>query len=384
MAIWGYNTIMHRVQISGTGLYTPSESISNAELVDSYNKFVDEHNTEHQKEIENGSIQPLEKSSIEFIEKASGVKSRFVQNKSGILDTSFMRPKLRERDEEELSNLAEMGVAAANEAIENSGVNIDDLGAVIVACSNLERPYPAIAIEIQNALGIKGFAFDMNVACSSATFGIQTIYDMIKSGSMKSALMINPEICSGHLNFRDRDSHFIFGDVATAVVLERIEEGNQKSNSYEIIGTKLLTEFSNNIRNNYGFLNTSSPDGVGKSDKLFHQNGRKVFKEVVPKVSSLIKDHLEECKIPVENIKSMYLHQANENMNKLISKYVLGHEAERDLAPVVLDEYANTSSAGSIIAFHKYNQSLKKDDLAIICSFGAGYSVGNVIVRKIA
>tara|TARA_B100001173_G_scaffold104574_1_gene90473 strand:- start:627 stop:1754 length:1128 start_codon:yes stop_codon:yes gene_type:complete len=375
---------MHRVQISGTGLFTPSESISNSELVDSYNKFVDEYNAKNQKEIENGSIQPIEKSSVEFIEKASGVKSRFVQNKSGILDTSFMRPKLRERNEEELSNLAEMGVAAAKEAIENSGISLADLGAVIVACSNLERPYPAIAIEIQNALGIKGFAFDMNVACSSATFGIQTIYDMIKSGSIKSALMINPEICSGHLNFRDRDCHFIFGDVATAVVLERIDDDNQKSNSYEIVGTKLLTEFSNNIRNNYGFLNTSSPDGVGKSDKLFHQNGRKVFKEVVPKVSSLIKEHLEECEIPVENIKGMYLHQANENMNKLISKYVLGHEAEKDLAPVVLDEYANTSSAGSIIAFHKHNQSLNKDDLAIICSFGAGYSVGNVIVRKIS
>ena len=375
---------MHRVQISGTGLFTPSESISNSELVDSYNKFVDEYNAKNQKEIENGSIQPIEKSSVEFIEKASGVKSRFVQNKSGILDTSFMRPKLRERSEEELSNLAEMGVAAAKEAIENSGISLADLGAVIVACSNLERPYPAIAIEIQNALGIKGFAFDMNVACSSATFGIQTIYDMIKSGSIKSALMINPEICSGHLNFRDRDCHFIFGDVATAVVLERIDDDNQKNNSYEIIGTKLLTEFSNNIRNNYGFLNTSSPDGVGKSDKLFHQNGRKVFKEVVPKVSSLIKEHLEECEIPVENIKGMYLHQANENMNKLISKYVLGHEAEKDLAPVVLDEYANTSSAGSIIAFHKHNQSLNKDDLAIICSFGAGYSVGNVIVRKIS
>ena len=375
---------MHRVQISGTGLFTPSESISNSELVDSYNKFVDEYNAKNQKEIENGSIQPIEKSSVEFIEKASGVKSRFVQNKSGILDTSFMRPKLRERNEEELSNLAEMGVAAAKEAIENSGISLADLGAVIVACSNLERPYPAIAIEIQNALRIKGFAFDMNVACSSATFGIQTIYDMIKSGSIKSALMINPEICSGHLNFRDRDCHFIFGDVATAVVLERIDDDNQKSNSYEIVGTKLLTEFSNNIRNNYGFLNTSSPDGVGKSDKLFHQNGRKVFKEVIPKVSSLIKEHLEECEIPVENIKGMYLHQANENMNKLISKYVLGHEAEKDLAPVVLDEYANTSSAGSIIAFHKHNQSLNKDDLAIICSFGAGYSVGNVIVRKIS
>ena len=375
---------MFKVQISGTGLYTPKEKISNEELVDSYNKYVDEYNLSNTSDINNGSLEPLEKSSSEFIEKASGVKSRYVQNKSGILDTSFMRPRLIERSEDQISNLAEMGVIAAKEAIKNSQVDIKDIDAVIVACSNLERAYPAIAIEIQNELGIGGFAFDMNVACSSATFGIQTIFDMIKSGSIKSALMVNPEICTGHLNFKDRDCHFIFGDVATAVVLERMSEDIHKNNSYEILGTKLLTEFSNNIRNNYGFLNSSSPEGVGKADKLFHQNGRKVFKEVIPKVSNLIKDHLEENKLAAEDLKGMYLHQANENMNVLISKYVLGKEASRDLAPVVLDEYANTSSAGSIIAFHKHNKSLKKDELAIICSFGAGYSVGNVIVKKIA
>jgi beta-ketodecanoyl-[acyl-carrier-protein] synthase len=295
-----------------------------------------------------------------------------------------MRPRLNERSEDQISNLAEMGVVAAKEAIKNSQIDIKEIDAVIVACSNLERAYPAIAIEIQNELGIEGFAFDMNVACSSATFGIQTIFDMIKSGSIKSALMVNPEICTGHLNFKDRDCHFIFGDVATAVVLERMSEDIHKNNSYEILGTKLLTEFSNNIRNNYGFLNSSSPEGVGKADKLFHQNGRKVFKEVIPKVSNLIKDHLEENKLAAEDLKGIYLHQANENMNVLISKYVLGKEASRSLAPVVLDEYANTSSAGSIIAFHKHNKSLKKDELAIICSFGAGYSVGNVIVKKIA
>ena len=375
---------MYKVQISGTGLYTPKEKISNEELVQSFNKYVDEFNDINSEDIKNGKTQPLEKSSAEFIEKASGVKSRYVQNKTGILDTSFMRPKLRERSEEELSNLAEMGVIAAKDAIKNSNIDVDDIDAVIVACSNLERAYPAIAIEIQNALGIKGFAFDMNVACSSATFGIQTIFDMVKSGSIKSAIMINPEICTGHLNFRDRDCHFIFGDVATAVILERLNEENTKENSYEIISTRLLTKFSNNIRNNYGFLNNSSPDGVGQSDKLFHQNGRKVFKEVVPEVSNLIKSHLEENNLSANDLKGMYLHQANENMNVLISKYVLGKDAPKELAPVVLDEYANTSSAGSIIAFHKYNNSLNKNDLAIICSFGAGYSVGNVIVKKIA
>ena len=374
---------MTRIQISGTGLFTPKEILTNDELVDSYNKFVDEFNIENKDKIESGETEALQKSSSEFIEKASGVKARYVQNKSGILDTKFMRPLLRERKEDELSNLAEMGVIAAKQAIENANIDIKKIDAVIVACSNLERPYPAIAIEIQNALNIEGFAFDMNVACSSATFGIQTIYDMIKSGSIRSALMVNPEICSGHLNFKDRDCHFIFGDVATAVVIEELKEAPNNTNSYEILSTKLYTQFSNNIRNNYGFLNSSSPDGVDKEDKLFHQNGRQVFKEVVPKVASLIKEHLDKNNIEVSNIKAMYLHQANENMNRLISKYILGHEASRDFAPVVLDEFANTSSAGSIIAFHKHNNNLKKDDLAIICSFGAGYSIGNVIVRKL-
>ena len=375
---------MTKVQISGTGLFTPKEILTNDELVESYNSFVDEFNLENKDKIDKGEIDELQKSNTEFIEKASGVKSRYVQNKSGILDTKFMRPRLRERSESELSNLAEMGVAAAKQAIKNANISADKIDAVIVACSNLERPYPAIAIEIQNALNINGFAFDMNVACSSATFGIQTIFDMIKSGSIRSALMVNPEICSGHLNFKDRDCHFIFGDVATAVIIEEFDESSTGPNTYEILGTKLYTEFSNNIRNNYGFLNSSSPEGVDQPDKLFHQNGRQVFKEVVPKVASLIKDHLETNNIEVKDIKAMYLHQANENMNRLISKYILGEEATRDFAPIVLDEYANTSSAGSIIAFHKHNQSLKENDLAIICSFGAGYSIGNVIVRKIS
>src|SRR3546814_17938618 len=92
--------------------------------------------------------------------------------------------------------------------------------AVLCAASNMQRPYPAMAVEIQAALGIDGFAFHMNVACSSATFGIQTAADYIRAGHARSVLVVNPEICSGHLNWRDRDSHFIFGDVATALLVE--------------------------------------------------------------------------------------------------------------------------------------------------------------------
>jgi beta-ketodecanoyl-[acyl-carrier-protein] synthase len=252
---------------------------------------------------------------------------------------------------------------------------------VLVACSNLQRPYPAIAIEVQHELGAGGWGYDLNVACSSATFGIQAAADALRSGSASRVLVVNPEICSGHLNFRDRDSHFIFGDACTAVVLERAE--GRKGEGWEILGTRLATQFSNNIRNNFGFLNRAAPESASKPDKLFVQSGRKVFRDVVPMVGKLILEHLAELGLAPDDVKRVWLHQANLSMNRLIAKRVLGRDPSPEEAPVILDEYANTSSAGSIIAFHKHREGLEVGDLGLICSFGAGYSVGNVVVRRI-
>ena len=164
--------------------------------------------------------EPLAYSSVEFIEKASGIKARHVMSKAAILDPDTMCPRLAERTNDELSVMAEIGVAAAKQALDRAGRAPEDVDAVLCAASNMQRAYPAMAIEIQQALGIEGFGFDMNVACSSATFGIQTAADFIRAGHAKSVLVVNPEVCSGHLNWRDRDSHFIFGDVATAVIVE--------------------------------------------------------------------------------------------------------------------------------------------------------------------
>ncbi len=373
---------MTGIVISGTGLFTPAQSVSNEELVTAFNAYVENFNGEHAAEIEAGTVEALTPSSVEFIEKASGIKARYVVDKTGIIDPEVMCPRLPERSNDEISILAEMAVAASNEALAQAGRSASDVDAVLVACSNLQRPYPAIAIEVQEALGIEGFGFDMNVACSSATFGIQAAADMIKSGNSKAALVVNPEICTGHLNFRDRDSHFIFGDVATAILLEK-KEDVRASNAYEILGTKLKTKFSNNIRNNFGFLNRTSPETAADKDKLFVQEGRKVFKEVVPMVSAMITEHLEDNNLRADQLKRLWLHQANLNMNVLITKKVLSRDPDETEAPTILDEYANTSSAGSIIAFHKHKEDLDVGDVGIICSFGAGYSAGNVIVQKI-
>ena len=377
--------------ISATGLWTPKDSISNEELVEGFNAYVDKWNSENAAEIEAGSKDALTYSNAAFIEKASGIKSRFVISKGPILDPDVMAPRIPARPNDEPSILAEIAVHAAKQALETAGRKAEDVGAVIVACSNLQRGYPAVAVEVQDLLGTSGFAFDMNVACSSATFGIETARGLIMGGQAKSVLVVNPEICTAHLNFKDRDAHFIFGDVATAILVEHIDVAPKSH--WEIIGSKLVTQFSNNIRNNFGFLNHAAPedDGMigergkkGLTDKLFVQNGRSVFKEVVPMVAKMITAECEANGLDPHDLKRMWLHQANLNMNQLIAKKVLGKEVDMIKAPVVLDEYANTSSAGSIIAFHKHSDDFKDGETGLICSFGAGYSAGAVFVRKIA
>ncbi|MCO6055306.1 beta-ketoacyl-ACP synthase III [Pseudomonas sp. MOB-449] len=372
---------MHNVVISGTGLYTPPNSISNEELVASFNAYVQAFNAENAAAIERGEIEALAESSVAFIEKASGIKSRFVVDKDGILDPLRMVPRIPERSNDDWGILCEMAVAAAKQALERAGKTPADIDGVIVACSNLQRAYPAVAIEVQAALGINGFGYDMNVACSSATFGIQAATNAVQTGQARAILMVNPEICTGHLNFRDRDSHFIFGDAATAVVIERADQATSK-HQFDVVGTKLLTQFSNNIRNNFGFLNRAAEEGVGSRDKLFVQEGRKVFKDVCPMVAELIAAHLEENMLNVSDVKRFWLHQANLNMNLLIARKLLGREAEPAEAPVILDTHANTSSAGSVIAFHKHQDDLPSGSLGVLSSFGAGYSIGSVILRK--
>lgn len=368
--------------ITGSGLFTPAQSISNDELVACFNAYVERFNAEHAQAITDGSVTALAPSSSEFIVKASGIKARYVVDKTGVLDIDIMRPRIAMRGNEEVSLLAEMGVAAAKQALERAGRTPADVDFVIAACSDMPRAYPALAVEIQSQLGIQGFAYDMNVACASAAFGIQAAVDAVRLGTARAVLVINPEVCSGHLNWRNRDCHFIFGDAATAVLVEPLDTA-VSSDKFEILGTRLATQFSNNIRNNFGFLNECEQPQRSWDDVLFRQEGRKVFKEVVPLVVELMTSHLGSLGIAPDSVRRFFLHQANLSMNELISRKVLGRDPSLDEAPVILDEYANTSSAGSVIAFHKYHDDLAVDDVVVLCAFGAGYSAGSVVMKRV-
>lgn len=373
---------MYRVAISSSGLYVPPDSISNQELVAAYNTYVAQENARYAAEIASGVRSALTESSVAFIEKASGIERRYVMNKSGILDPERMAPSIPARSDSELAISAEIAVQAARSALDAAGKTAADVDGVICAASNMQRAYPAIGIEIQTALGVEGFAFDMNVACSSATFGIEQAFNAVRCGSARGILVVNPEITSAHLAWKDRDCHFIFGDVCTALLIERHDLAPE--GSFEILGTRLFSRFSNNIRNNFGYLSRSEDRDPQDRDLLFRQEGRKVFKEVCPLAAEHIENHLASLQLQPKQVRRYWLHQANLSMNQLISRKLLGREARFDEAPVILNEFANTASAGSIIAFHRHHADLHGGDVGVICSFGAGYSIGSVVVQKSA
>lgn len=372
---------MTEVVISGSGLFTPEQVVTNDELVASFNAYVDDFNQQNAEAIEKGEVEALSHSSSAFIEKASGIKSRYVMYKDGMTDPKVLKPLFPKWQGDESPEQVHMAVAAAKDAMREAEKSAKDIDLVICATSNYQRPYPALAIEVQRLLGIEGYGYDMNVACSSATFGIIAAYNAVKSGTANCVLVVNPEFSTPQVNFRNRDSHFIFGDVCTATIIER-QDSATVAKPFLILGTQQKTHFSDNIRCNSGHTNHCNEELTG-DEVFFYQNGRKVFKELLPMIVELLESHFAKLSIQASDVKRMWLHQANINMNSFVAKKLLGREPEQHEAPIVLDEYANAASAGSVLAFHKYKADVASGELGIMCSFGAGYSIGCISLKRI-
>ena len=369
---------MHRVMISGIGAVIPEASITNDELVESFNAYVEAENARRA-----GSDQPeLKPSSSQFIETASGVKERRVLVRDGILDPQRMAPRIPERDDEALSVMAEFGVASATKALDDAGVEPRDVDLVICAASHHQRPYPALGIEIQNALGIQGAAFDMTLGCSSAAAGLHVASNLVRTGAQKRVLLVTPEIITGHLDFRDRQTHFIFGDASTSIVLEPVEV--ERPGKFEVVDTRGWTQFSNNIRTNFGFLlRAGLPDtsSVPTDGNLIKQNGSKVFKDVTMAGHRFIVDFLAEHGLTPHDIRRYWLHQANARMNAMILKLAFGEEVGHHRAPMVLEKLSNTAAAGAVIALKQNHEDMQPGDWGLLCAFGAGYSIGGALLR---
>ncbi|MGI3126585.1 beta-ketoacyl-ACP synthase III [Nitratireductor sp. PBL-C9] len=371
---------MTRVCVGGIGVEIPEASISNEELVESFNAWVDTENPKR----EAAGLPLLAKSDAGFIEHASGIQRRHVYERDGILDPARMAPNIPARADDELSVMAEFGVAAARKALAHAGVEARDVDLVICASAHHQRPYPAIAIEIQKALGTSGAGFDMGLGCSSALAGLHVATNLVRSGAHRRVLVVTPELITAHLNFRDRQTHFIFGDASVAVLIEALGASEERPGRFEIVDTRSWTQFSNNIRTNFGFMSRlaqDDPSYLAMEGNLIKQNGNKVFKDVTIAGHKFIVDFLAEHGHTPETMRRFWLHQANARMNAMILKLAFGGEVGQDRAPTVLDRLGNTAAAGAIIALEEKHRDMKPGEHGLLCAFGAGYSIGGALLR---
>jgi beta-ketodecanoyl-[acyl-carrier-protein] synthase len=376
------------IVISGTGLYTPPFTVSNEELVGSYNAWAEKFNLQNAAAIEEGELEPIQASDVDFIVKASGIESRYMMEKDGVLDPGRLRSKLSTAAEADtffgVPTQVVMALSAAEQALSEAGLEGPDIDLVIFSSSVFERFVPSIAVEIQDKLGARGFAYDMAVGCSSATFGMSNAMDAVQSGIADRALVITAEYITPAMNFKDRDSHFIFGDACVAMVVEK-ESGTRSESAFRIKSRQLWTKFSMNIRAGFGTrLLLEEGEGLLTEDPQvrFLQNGPTVFRELVPAVIRLVKGHLSARNIEIENVRRVWLHQANIHMNEMAARKVLGEKPTRDRAPIILDEFANTAGAGCIIAFHRTKADFDSGEIGVMCSFGAGYSIGCLVLER--
>jgi len=145
---------MAAMALSGTGLFTPAASISNDELVATFNEYVRRHNKAHAQAIAEGKVTALQESSTDFVTKASGIENRYVMDKAGILDPEIMCPRIPERPNEKLSILAEMAVTAARDALKASDRTAADIDGVIWAGRSRLDGLPSVFLKAaREALG---------------------------------------------------------------------------------------------------------------------------------------------------------------------------------------------------------------------------------------
>jgi beta-ketodecanoyl-[acyl-carrier-protein] synthase len=357
------------IALTGVGVHAPPSEVSNEALCDAYNAWVRAERPD------------LQESHPAFIEKASGIRFRHFVDAEGILDPTRLCPRIPDRPDDVLSVQAELALAAASPALAEAGRAGSEVDLVIVAASALQRPYPALAIEVQAALGAAGHGFDVGVGCSSATFAIALAVDALRAGRARCVLVCVPEVPSAYANFRDRDSHFILGDAAAAVVVERVEDA--ADGGWEILASVSHSRFSSAVRNNGGFLNRGDASRRDLPDKLFYQQGRRVFRDIVGLVPEVMQGGLDAAGLAIPDIDRFWLHQANGRMNAAILKRLLGREGTTAEAPSTLERFGNTAAAGVLQSFAAPQPSAVPGDIGLLCAFGAGYTVGLQVLRRL-
>lgn len=322
-----------RARIAGCGSALPKTVVTNTELAQ---RGVD--------------------TSDEWIVQRTGIKQRYIAG-----------------DGETTSTLA---IAAATEALANAGIAADTIDGIIVATTTPDKTFPATAVIVQAALGVKtgSFAFDVQAVCSGFIYALSVADNFIKAGQAKRMLVIGAETMTRLLDWNDRTTCVLFGDGAGAVVLEAIN-GNGTIDDQGILSTHLHTDGYN-----CGLLETTGGVSTNQQVGVLTMQGKEVFKHAVTRLAEVVETALNYNGLEKSAIDWLVPHQANQRIIEATGEK-LGLPTERVILTV--GEHANTSAASIPLALaHAAKQNkFKKGDIVLLEAMGAGLTWGAALVR---
>jgi len=274
---------------------------------------------------------------------------------------------------------SDLAAEAAKRALEQRGITANDLEAILVATVTPDMFFPSTACLVQHKLGAKNvWGFDLSAACSAFVYALQAGAQFVSTGAHKKVMVIGADVMSSIIDYTDRATCVIFGDGAGAVILEPAEDDS--------VG---LIDFMHEIDGSGGCalympgggsLHPSTHETVDKKMHYVHQDGQAVFKYAVRKQTELCEKLLQRNGLKASDIKAFIPHQAN--------KRIISASAERlGLAPesviVNIDRYGNTTAATIPLAMDtaRHEGKLKKGDLVMLASVGAGFTTGAALLR---
>lgn len=309
--------------VIGTGGYLPEKILTNDEI----SRTVD--------------------TSDEWIYERTGIKSRRIAS-----------------PEETASSMAEI---AARQAIASANIDAEQIDLIIVATGTPDHVYPSTACLLQNRLAIKNaVAFDIQAACSGSIFALSIADQYIKSGAVKTVLIVGSEICSRLVDWTDRTTCILFGDGAGAVLLQASDQAGILSTHIHSDGESadLLS------------CSTHQPDQAG----YINMRGNEVFKVAVNTLGRIVDETLEANELAQAHIDWLVPHQAN---SRIIAATAKKLKMSMDQVIMTLETQGNTSSASVLLAFNEAVRDgrIQRGHVVLLEAFGAGFTWGSVLLK---
>jgi 3-oxoacyl-[acyl-carrier-protein] synthase-3 len=298
--------------------------------------------------------------------KLVDTSDEWIVNRTGIKQRHFV---------EEGEYTSHLAIKAANDALTRAGLGGDDIDLVIVATTTPDLTFPAVAVQVQAAIGMNhGFAFDIQAVCSGFVYALSVADNFIKSGQVKRALIIGAETFSRLLNSQDRTSFVLFGDGAGAVVLEAaLGEGTIADRGI----------FSSHLHSDGRFeplLRSSGGVSTTKEAGLIEMQGKEVFRHAVVNLASVVTEALQANNITADDLDWVVPHQANK---RILDGTVKKLGLDPDKLIVTVQDHGNTSAASVplALAIAVKDGRITKGDLILFEAMGAGFTWGSVLLR---